>query len=189
MKTPKRYLPIAGIVILFLVLGYFLVKTPGSKGINKKAINELPPDAGITGNNLHLVEEHAEEGYKFILDADKATSSQNEERVTLTGVGLRFERKDGHNMEIKGAEGDFNKSLYEISLRGDVQGRSDEGYNLSTEYIVYNQKEGVLKTDELVKMSGPFFTVSGRGLLFNPEGETLKIISGVTTIINIKEGF
>jgi LPS export ABC transporter protein LptC len=186
IKIPKKYLPIAGIVILFLALGYFLIKTPGSKGINKKAISELPPDAGITGNNLHLVEEHGEEGYKFILDADKATASQNEERVTLTGVGLRFESKDGHNMEIKGAEGD--KIQNEISLKGGVQGRSNDGYSLSTEYIVYNQKEGVLKTDELVKMSGPFFSVSGRGLLFKPEGETLKIISDVTTIINIKEG-
>jgi LPS export ABC transporter protein LptC len=188
MKIPKKYLPLAGIVILFMVLGYFLVKTPGRKVINKKAINELPLDAGITGSNLHLVEEREEEGYKFILDADKAISSQNEERVTMTGIRLRFERKDGHNMEIKGAEGNFDKGLNEISLKGGVQGQSNDGYSLSTEYVVYNQKEGVLKTDEPVKMSGPFFSVSGRGLLFSPEGETLKIISGVTTIVNIKEG-
>lgn len=187
-KIPKKYLPIAGIVILFLALGYFLVKTPGSKGINKKMISELPPDAGITGSNLHLVEERTEEGSKFILDADKAISSQNEERVTLTGIRLRFERKDGHNMEIKGAEGNFNKSLNEISLKGGIQGHSSKGYDFSTEYIVYNQKEGVLKTDELVRMSGPFFSVSGKGLLYNPEAETFKIISDATTIINMKEG-
>jgi LPS export ABC transporter protein LptC len=188
MKIPKKYLPIAGIVILFIVLGYFLIKTPGSKGINKKMINELPPDAGITGSNLHLVEEHAEEGYKFILDADKAISSQNQDRVTLTGVGLKFERKDGHTMEINGAEGIFDKGRHEISLEGGVQGRSNDGYNVSTEYIVYNQKEGVLRTDKPVKMSGPFFSVSGEGLFYDLEKETFKVISNVTTTIDLKKG-
>jgi LPS export ABC transporter protein LptC len=188
MKTSKKYLPIAGIVILFLILGYFLVKSPGGKGINKTTINELPLDAGLTGKTLHIVEEHPEEGYRFILDADQAISSLNEERVTLDGVGLKFERKNGLTMEIKGVRGDFNKSLNEISLKGDVQGRSSDGYSISTDHIVYNQKEGVLKTDEPVKMKGPFFSVSGRGLLFYPGKETLKIISNVTTMLELKEG-
>jgi LPS export ABC transporter protein LptC len=187
-KTRKKYLPIAGIVILFMVLGYFLARTPGSKGINKTTINELPPDAGLTGKTLHLVEDHPEEGYKFILDADQATSSQDEERISLTGVGLRFERRNGLTMEIKGAQGNFNKSLNEISLRGDVQGYSSNGYSLSTENIVYNQKEGVLKTDEPVKMLGPFFSMSGKGFLFNPEEDKFRIISNVMTIIDLKEG-
>jgi LPS export ABC transporter protein LptC len=187
MKTKKRYLPIAGIVILFVILGYFLVKSPGGKGINKTTISELPPDAGLTGKTLHIVEDHPEEGYRFVLDADQAASSQNEERITLNGVGLRFERKNGLTMEIKGAHGDFNKSLNEISLKGDVQGSSSEGYSISTEDIVFNQKEGVLKTDEPVKMLGPFFSVSGRGLRFYPGKETLRIISNATTMLELKE--
>lgn len=165
-----------------------MVKSPGGKGISNTSLNELPPEAGLTGKKLHLVEDHPEEGFRFILDADNATSSQNEERVTLTGVGLRFERKNGLTMEIKGAQGDFNKGLNEISLKGDVQGQSSDGYSISTEYIVYNQKEGVLKTDKPVRMLGPFFSVSGRGLLFYPGKETFEVISNVTTIIQLKEG-
>jgi LPS export ABC transporter protein LptC len=187
VKNPKKYLPIAGMLLLVLVLGYFLVK-PGDKGINKTAINELPPGAGITGKKLHFVEDQTDEKIKYILDADEATSSQDKKQVELSGVRLKLEPVTGPAMEIKGTEGDFNKSLNEIILKGDVQGRRTDGYSIFTEYVAYMLKEGVLKTDEPVRIIGPFFSASGRGLLFYPEKETFKIISNVTTIIDLKEG-
>jgi LPS export ABC transporter protein LptC len=186
-KIPKKYLPIAGMLFLLLVLGYFLVK-PGDKGINKTAINELPPEAGFTGKKFHFVEDHSDKGYKLVLDGDQVTSSLNKDRVTLSGVKLKLESRDGQTMEIKGSEGAFNKDSNEISLKGDIKGYSNNGYSLFTQYIVYKQKEGVLKTDEPVKIVGPFFSASGKGLLFYPEKETFKIISNVTTIIDLKEG-
>jgi LPS export ABC transporter protein LptC len=186
-KIPKKYLPIAGILFLFLIIGYFLLK-PGDKRINNTAMNELTPAAGLTGKNLHFVEDHPDKGTKWVMDVDEATSSQDKRQISLSGVRLKLESLDGSSMEINGNTGDYDKNLGEIRLKGDIHGFSDDGYNISTESIVYNQEEGVLKTADPVTMTGPFFSVSGTGFLFYPEKETFKIISNVKTTIELKKG-
>jgi lipopolysaccharide export system protein LptC len=53
-----------------------------------------------------------------------------------------------------------------------------------TQRLQYKQKEGYLRTEEPVKIFGPFFSVVGRGLYLNPETETLRIFSDVTARID-----
>ena len=53
-----------------------------------------------------------------------------------------------------------------------------------TQQLSYKQKEGLLTTEDPVEITGPFFSVSGRGLHFDLEKETLQILSGVTTLID-----
>jgi LPS export ABC transporter protein LptC len=186
-KIPKKYLPIAGILVLFLIIGYFLSRI-GDKGINNTVISLSPPEAGLTGKKLHFVEDNPDKGTKYILDADEAIYSQGKQQVTLNNVRLKLEPLDSPSLEIKGREGDYDENLQEIKLKGDIQGYSTNEYRISTEEITYKQKDGFLKTNEPVKITGPFFSVSGIGLIFYPEKETFKIISHVTTILEWKEG-
>jgi LPS export ABC transporter protein LptC len=187
VKIPKKYLPITGILILFLIIGYFLVK-PGDKRINNTTTDELIPVTGLTGKNVHFVEDHPDKGTKWVMDAEEATSSQDKKLISLSGVRLKLVSLDGSSTEINGDTGDYDKTLGEIRLKGDIHGFSDNGYSISTESLIYNQEESVLKTADPVIMKGPFFSVSGTGFLFYPEKETFKIISNVKTTIELKEG-
>ena len=80
--------------------------------------------------------------------------------------------------------GNYDKNSGKINLHGDLQAFTDNGYRIITEHLLYRQKEGYMETDGPVRILGPFFTLAGRGLYFNPEKETLRIISDVTTHIN-----
>ena len=71
-----------------------------------------------------------------------------------------------------------------MNLYGDLRGRTDDGYRVSTEHIVYHQKEGFFETEEPVQISGPAFSLTGRGLYFNPEKKMLRVTSGVTTTVH-----
>jgi lipopolysaccharide export system protein LptC len=46
-----------------------------------------------------------------------------------------------------------------------------------------NERLGHVSTEEPVKIFGPFFSVSGKGLIMDLEKESAKILSDVTTTI------
>ena len=182
VKTSLKYLPLAGIIILLAVTGYFLVKK-GYKGIDNAVLNEVLPDAGLTIKNFHSSQDDPDEGTRFVLDADEGTYSQDRQRVMLNNFRLILEPLNSPSMMIKGNKADYDTNSKVIDLSGDLQGNSSDGFEIFTEHLIYKQKEGVLKTNEPVIITGPFFSVSGKGLIFNAEKETLQILSYVTALI------
>jgi len=175
-KIPLKYLPIAGILLLLCTVGYFLVR-PGhqrGKGLDLEAIF---PDTGLTIKNFHYSED------TLVLDADEGTYSQDKQRVTLNKFYLKLAPLNSPPMEIRGEKAEWDRSLKVINLRGNLQGYSNNGYGVFTEHLTYDQKDGVLKTDERVKITGPFFSVNGKGLLCYLERQRFQISSDITALI------
>ncbi len=175
-KIPLKYLPIAGILVLLCVIGYFLVNT-GLQGVRGLDLDAILPDAGLTVKNFHYSEE------SLVLDADEGTYSLDRQRITLDNFYLKLEPPNSPSMEIRGEKAEWDRGLKVISLRGKLQGYSNNGYGIFTERLTYEQKDGVLKTDEQVRITGPFFSVNGKGLLCYPERQRFKIISDITALI------
>lgn len=182
VRNPLKYLPLAGIIILFMAIGYFLIKA-GYKGGNNAVLNEVLPEAGLTIKNFHSSQDDPDEGTSFVLDADEGTYSQDKQRVMLNNFRLKLELSNSASMEIKGNRADYDTNSKVINLSGNLQGNSSDGFKIFTEHLTYKQKEGVLKTDEPVRITGPFFSMTGKGLLCYPEKEQFEIISDVTTLI------
>jgi LPS export ABC transporter protein LptC len=175
-KIPLKYLPVAGILVLLCTVGYFLIK-PGyqrGKGLDLEAIF---PDTGLKIKNFHYSEDN------LVLDADEGIYSRDKQRVTLNKFYLKLAPLNSPSMEIKGEKAEWDRSLKVINLRGNLQGYSNNGYGVFTEHLTYEQKDGVLKTDEWVKITGPFFSVNGKGLLCYLETQRFKIISDITALI------
>ncbi len=175
-KIRLKYLPVAGILVLLCIIGYFLVKTGFQKGKGLD-LEAILPDAGLTVKNFHYSED------TLVLDADEGTYSQDKQRVTLVNFHLKLEPLNSPSMEIKGEQAEWDRGLKVISLRGNLQGYSNNGYGIFTENLTYEQKDGALKTDEHVRITGPFFSVNGKGLLCYPERQRFKIISDITALI------
>ncbi|MBN1625485.1 MAG: LPS export ABC transporter periplasmic protein LptC [Deltaproteobacteria bacterium] len=182
-KTPLKYLSIAGILILLCIIGYYLIKA-GYKGINP-VLSELIPEA-VTVKNFQYTQDDPDEGAGFVLDADEGTWSQDRQRVSLKRFRLKLEPVDSPAMEIKGNKADWDTISNVINLSGDLRGEGGR-YRIFTEYLSYEQKNGVLKTDEPVRITGPFFSMSGKGLIFYTEKETFEIVSDITGLIELTE--
>jgi len=123
---------------------------------------------------------------KWTLDAKEVRFSKNNNFFSFMDFRLKLEPKNKPAIELEGKRGDYNKNSGEINLRGGLQGCTDNGYRIITEHILYNQKEGILKTEKPVKITGPFFSISGKGLSFNVENEILQIKSDVMTLVDKK---
>jgi len=85
---------------------------------------------------------------------------------------------------LEGEKGAFHRNSGEIYLQGGLEGSTDDGYRIVTESAVYHQKKSWLETKDPVKLTGPFFSLEGRGLQLNLEKETLVIPSDVTALID-----
>ncbi|UCF84174.1 MAG: LPS export ABC transporter periplasmic protein LptC [Desulfobacteraceae bacterium] len=179
----KKHWPLLGIGILLLVLSLYIIRS------QKPTMKEsLPPDAvtqeGLKLENISYTQNDPDEGMKWILDAKEVRFSKDKTFFSFRNFRLKLQAENRPRVELEGKRGDYDKNSGEINLRGDLRGHTDNGYRIITDHILYKEKEGYFKTDEPVKIFGPFFSVAGRGLYFNPEKEILRIISDVTTRIN-----
>ncbi len=77
-----------------------------------------------------------------------------------------------------------DKAAEQLLLSGDLHGRTEDGYSITTDKAVYSQKEGRLTTDEEVLITGPFLSIEGQGLSYEVATQTLEIKSKTKTSIS-----
>jgi LPS export ABC transporter protein LptC len=178
-----RHWPLIGICILLFTVTAYLVKA--QKDVIRKPISiDISPEEGLKLKNIHYTQDNPEEGMRWILDAEEVKLSKDRQFISFNDFRLKLSPEKKPAIQLEGKRGEYNKNSGEIRVQGNVQGVSDNGYRITTEELLYRQKEGCLKTDGFVRIIGPFFSISGRGLLFNLNQETLELKSGVTTLLD-----
>jgi len=184
-KSSLKYWPIAVIVLLLMIIGYYLIKAQ-YEGAGDLIVTDLISGEGLRLKNIHYIQDNPDEGVKWVLDAKEVRFSKDRQRISFKNFRLKLEPENSPSIELEGRGGDYDKDSSEISLWGDLHASTDNGYRIITEHILYSQKKGYLNTEEPVKIIGPFFTVTGQGLNINLGKETIRIMSHVTTLINGK---
>jgi LPS export ABC transporter protein LptC len=188
-KLPLKYLPIAGIVILLVIVGYFFKM--GFKGGESAVKNASPPEEQTTVKNFRVAEDNLDKKIRYILEADEGIYSEDNKQVSLKDFRLEIQPLDGNqdlkSMEITGEKGVYNEETKEVVGEGDIQGHSQSGYNIFTEYILYGKTDCIVRTDKPVRLTGPYFSVTGKGLIFDTQKDTIKIFPETHT--SIEEGF
>ncbi len=160
-----------------------MIKAP-KKFTEDQFLLETVAGDGLKMTNIHYIQNNPLEGVKWILDAREGASSKDMQRISFKTFRLKLEPQNGSSMELKGKSGEYDKRSNEINLRGDLYGMIDDEYKIFTDQLIIQQKEGYLRTEEPVRVIGPFFSIEGKGLFLNFEEETLRILSNVTTRID-----
>ena len=125
-------------------------------------------------------------GMKWILDAQEVIFSKDRQNISFKNFHLRLESENRAPVELQGHGGKYNKSLNEIQLWGKVRGVFEDGYQFETERLLYQQREGTLKSDDYIQVAGPFFSLKGKGLRLDLKRKTILVQSDVKTIVNRK---
>ena len=178
----KKHWPLLGIAILILVLGLYMMGAQ-KQIIKESFLTDIAGEEGIKLKNVSYAQNDPNKGMKWTLDAKEVKFSKDKTFIFFKDFRLKLTPQNRPTVEVKGKKGDYNRNSGEINLHGDLQAQTDNGYSITTEHILYKEKEGYLKTEEPVWIQGPYFSVAGRGLSYNLEKENLKIHSDVTTRI------
>jgi LPS export ABC transporter protein LptC len=182
MTTLMRHLPIIGIASLLAVVAFYLIKA-GHEGPEDSPPTDTVENESFRLKNIHYIQENPDGGAKWILDADEVRFSEDRQYISFNNFHLKLEPENNFAIELLGKNGSYDKTSDEINLSGNVEGHTDNGYRIASDQILYKQKKGHLNTDGLVEITGPFFSVAGKGLHVNLNTATIKVIRDTTTVI------
>jgi len=182
MNLLRKHWPLLAIATLLTLVTLYVIA--GHRQNEKGSLlPDLVPGEGLQLKKIHYTQDSPDKGMRWILDANEVKLSQDKRHISFRTFKLRLEPTSRPRVELEGDRGHYDKDSGEINLHGNLRGRTANGYSILTEHLLYNQKEGFIETKEPVKIFGPFFSMSGRGLHFNPQKENFKILSQVTTRI------
>jgi LPS export ABC transporter protein LptC len=177
----KKHWPLVGIGALILVAGVYIFLA--NKGLTAKTPSDDKGGEGIRLEDIHYSHNDPEEKVTWLLDAKEVSFSKDRRFMSFRTFRLEVEAQDKPRLELIGDKGTYDRKSGEVVLQGNLRGKTDNGYTIVTDYAVYNQKRGDLETEEPVTITGPFFSIQGRGLSLDVKKELLKIHSEVTTFI------
>jgi LPS export ABC transporter protein LptC len=179
----RKHWPLIGIGLLGLLVSVHLYRAPkqttGSSSGTSAALEK-----GLKLEDIHYSQDDPNDRVKWFLDAKEAILSDDKQVISFRNFKLRLEPENRPRVELEGEKGAFHRDSGEIHVQGAVRCSTGDGYTIVTESAVYSQKKGCLETHDPVKITGPFFSLEGRGLFLNVERETLLIPSDVTALID-----
>jgi LPS export ABC transporter protein LptC len=184
-RTLKRQWPLIGLVVLLATVAFYLIRS-GTEIIQEPLFRKVIPAEGLKLRDIHYTHDDSDKDLKWILDAREVRFSGDKSRIFFRDFRLTVEPENRVPLELKGKKGDYCRDSGDINLRGDLEGNSRNGYSFTTDHVLINEKSECLSTDGVVKITGPFFSVEGRGLFLDMEKQRLNILSDVTTIIEKK---
>jgi LPS export ABC transporter protein LptC len=170
--------------MLAWAVSYLLIS--GKEVIGDRLLNELLPEEGLKLKDIHYTQDDSARGFKWILDAEEVTLTGNNESLVFRDFLLQLESKERSTVKLRGKKGGFNRTTGIIELWGDLEAHSEDGYNFKTNHLLFNQKTGIITTESVVEVAGPFFSLVGQGLFIDLNQKDLKVISNVTTRVDEK---
>lgn len=175
-------MPLLGIAIVIILIGFFLVRS-NHEGLQDAVFTDIISGEGPSLKDIHFLRNSPEDGKKWELKAAKVQSSIDGKLIQFNKFEFKVDSADKFSIGMEGNRADYNKTADEIVFKGALKGLTDKGYRIYTEKIHYKHKEGYLNTDEAIKLTGPFFIVTGKGLFVDLKKGTFKIFSDGKTII------
>jgi LPS export ABC transporter protein LptC len=182
----KRHWPLLGLGALLLIVGLYLAKSGKELVKTTSLLKDMVSGEGLKLKDIHYRQDDPEDKVKWVLDAEEVQLSEDKKIVRFYDFDLKVETEGRPGLKVSGKRGDFFKDSKKLELWGDLKGFYGKEYEIFTEYLLVSNNLERLSTDKPVRISGPFFTVEGRGLFADLANNTIKILSDVTT--TLKEG-
>jgi LPS export ABC transporter protein LptC len=178
----KRHWPLIGVAAVLVVAGLYLLHSLTGDG-NRGFLGGFIPGEGLRLNRIHYTHEDPERGVRWELDAGEMTFSEDRNFMVFTDFLLKLEPEARPAITIRGERGEYEKSSGLITLTGNVDAETADGYGIFSDHLLVQEKERTVCTHGPVTLSGPSFSVSGTGLFVDLRKETLEVKSQVTTKI------
>ena len=181
----KRHWPLIGVAVVIVVAGFFFLHSLTGDG-KRALIGGIIPGEGLRLKKIHYTHEDPERGLRWMLEAEQVTFSEDRNSMVFRDFLLTLEPESRPAVKVRGERGRYDRLSGLISLAGNVDAETADGYRIRSERLIVHEKDRTVQTDLPVRLSGPFFSVDGTGLLIDLEKETLGVHSQVTTKVTGK---
>lgn len=118
---------------------------------------------------IHVIETRNERK-EWELWSDRAIGLKNAGDLSLEKVKANFFSQNGVNFLVTGKSGSVESKSKNMTVNGDVQTRSSNGYLFHTSVVNYNSEQRTLNSPDPVRVAG---TNEGRGQSLSLEGQRM----------------
>lgn len=119
---------------------------------------------------------------EWVLDAESAKRSKDDDLTVLNTVTAVFYMKNGSTLTVRADEGRYSESTGDINASGNVSVESKEGYSLKTETLRFSTKSRQITTDDPVKITSGGIDIDGTGLLVEIDSGKLVVLKKVKAV-------
>lgn len=116
------------------------------------------------------------------INGDKANIS--DEKVKITNVNANTYGQE--NVNLKSRNGMIDKASGNVLLENDVVITSDRGAQMTTDSLNWKRSENTVSTDDSVEFKDDAMTITGKGMVAQPDLKTASIQEDVKADVNAK---
>ena len=144
------------------------------------SVSMLPEGKDVSLNQIHHVA--TRNGVKeWMLDAESAQYQKAQDKTVFKHISATFFFKDGRSLHLTSCEGVLLTDTRDMEISGDVILRSGP-YELNTETLFYDHKNGSISTDRPVVVKGNGIDLAGNGMFFSFSTERASVRGGVEAV-------
>lgn len=142
-------------------------------------------NADMTMDNFHFTQT-GKDKIDWEVRAARAKLFKDENKAVLDDMAATFVTPQGIRLELKGDEGIFNTDSHDMYIRkrdNQIRVTSSNGYTMQTDSLFWNNKKGMVITEDAVLIEGPQLKVKGRGFRINTISQQLEVLADVEATI------
>lgn len=142
---------------------------------------------GISGKieNVHYSSTHGGKT-DWELDAKTAVRRKSDDAVALETVVMLIHSKSGEVYTLTARDAVYRQSAAVVDASGGVTVATKAGITMKTESVEYSAKSKKATTDNAVRISSENMTVTGSGLVMEPDKGRFSLLRNVKAIIRDK---
>jgi len=146
----------------------------------------LPPGIDLALQQIDYT--HTEGGVaRWRLVASRAEHQAESKLMLVRDLELTFFDAGGdEQVTVKALSGQINSDYSAVEVREDVELSHRNGYTLRTNYLHYNQADGMIRTDAPVHLTGQDVTLDGVGLRVDLSRRRLHVLDNVQAVLSRK---
>lgn len=169
----KLFIPILAIAALTIVIIWALEISNSTFSPVKERLSSIREDV-MLGPKFYT-NNYKNKPIEIRADSVK-TSNKNSEIIILDHPNGNTFLSKNNAVKFSANKGTYNTKIGKLKLSHDVRLWSSKGTIFYTDNISYDIDSGVIKSDKLVKMIGPWGSLNGKGFIFKTKISTITIL-------------
>ncbi len=145
------------------------------------AVQQPPQQAEYQIKEVHI-NETLDGNLRWTLRADQAEVYDQKGITLMRKVVIQLFSKDG-DWTVTSDEGTLDNNKRDVTLTGNVVIRSNDGLEMKTAALAWDNERRTLATDDPVEISREGTTITGRGLAVRMQEESAAIRQNVRVVI------
>ena len=181
LNNIRRFLAIAAVLASLLVIATIAFRM--QKGdAPKPGVAKLPVQVDVALQKVHYTETW--QGVKrWDLSADRAEYNKQTDLTSLTGVRLLIAGDQaGGDMQVTADRADYQNGKRDVTLIGNVRGKSSKGISFSTSRVTYVAARSQLETSEPVRFTEAGLELEGVGMEFHTQTRRVRLLKDVRAV-------